>query len=382
MKKLLYVILALVIIIAGLVIFRTCSDNKTSSDNDLPENIGEAIINEESSSNGLTNGDDADITVDEEITDNITDEEAADGSAADKSDGESINEENDSTVTEDASNGNENAYSEGDENGSVTEGASDGGIVTPPVEEAVEAPKDEDVEKDSGDTSGSNGNGGGLGGIGVGVTEGDGVGDTVEDSEEEPVEEEINDYQPDDTDTQIIERTEETLTCGVTLYENVNEQDENGNWIGFESEFAMAVGELLGMNVDFKEIDWDCKLDELNSGSVDCIWNFFTANTRENGIPRSELVDFTYGYMFNQQCVVTNAAKAEGIKSLEDLRDMKVGILGGSVGEYLATDKIRSWKISEYESQDKALAAVKAGIVDYAIVDTGLALRLCGKDDC
>ncbi len=374
MKKLLYVILALVLIIAGLVTFHTCSDNKSSSNNDIPEN-NEEIINEEASSDGSTEENDTDIIVDEEITDTITDEETAEDSSTEESDeendddnigdGESINEENDGTVTENEPD--ENVYQE-----SVTEETSDVGIVTPPVEDTAE---------DNGDTSGGNGNVGGLGGIGVGGTESDGVGDTVEDSEEEPVEEEGDDYLPDNTESQIIEPTKGTLTCGVTFYENVNEQDENGNWIGFESEFATAVGELLGINVDFKVIDWDCKLDELNSGSIDCIWNFFTANTKENGVPRSELVDFTYGYMFNQQCVVTNSAKAEDIKSLEDLENMKVGVLDGSVGEYLATDKIRSRKISEYESQEKALSDVKAGIVDYAIVNTGLALRLCGKDD-
>ena len=41
----------------------------------------------------------------------------------------------------------------------------------------------------------------------------------------------------------------DTLVCGVTIFENMNEKDANGNWTGFESEFAMAVGEIIGMDV-------------------------------------------------------------------------------------------------------------------------------------
>ena len=55
------------------------------------------------------------------------------------------------------------------------------------------------------------------------------------------------------------EKKDDTLTCGVTIFENMNEKDENGNWTGFESEFAMAVGEIIGMKVEFQEIDWGQK---------------------------------------------------------------------------------------------------------------------------
>ena len=47
---------------------------------------------------------------------------------------------------------------------------------------------------------------------------------------------------------------DDTLVCGVTIFENMNEQDENGNWTGFESEFAMEVGKIIGMDVKFQII--------------------------------------------------------------------------------------------------------------------------------
>ena len=50
-------------------------------------------------------------------------------------------------------------------------------------------------------------------------------------------------------------KDDDTLVCGVTIFENMNEQDENGNWTGFESEFAMEVGKIIGMDVKFQIIE-------------------------------------------------------------------------------------------------------------------------------
>ena len=132
----------------------------------------------------------------------------------------------------------------------------------------------------------------------------------------------------------------ETLVCGVTIFENMNELDENGEWTGFETEFAQEVGKLLGMNVEFQEIDWTQKYNELASGAIDCVWNGFTANSSDNGVKRSDLVDFTYGYMLNQQCIVIKADNAENFKTVEDLAGKKAGVEGGSAGEAYAAEVI------------------------------------------
>jgi len=91
-----------------------------------------------------------------------------------------------------------------------------------------------------------------------------------------------------------------TLTCGVTEYEPMNYRDERGNWTGFDTELAMLVGKRLGIKVAFQEIDWGNKYQELQAGTINAIWNGFTANASENGVPRSNMVDFSYSYMLNQ----------------------------------------------------------------------------------
>ncbi len=177
-----------------------------------------------------------------------------------------------------------------------------------------------------------------------------------------------------------------TLVCGVTIFENMNEKDENGNWTGFESDFAIEVGKIIGMNVEFQEIDWGQKYMELEAGTIDCIWNGFTANSTDkiDGVDtkRSDLVDFSYGYMLNQQCVVINASNADTIKTEADLAGKKAGVENGSAGESYASTVIGdNGSLEKYPAQNKAFLEVKSGAVDFAVMDIVLAKNVCGQGD-
>ena len=77
--------------------------------------------------------------------------------------------------------------------------------------------------------------------------------------------------------TSDIEKVEENgkLVVGITEYAPMDYQ-ENGKWVGFDAEFAEAVAKKMGVEVEFKVIDWDNKFLELQSGAIDCIWNGMT----------------------------------------------------------------------------------------------------------
>lgn len=177
---------------------------------------------------------------------------------------------------------------------------------------------------------------------------------------------------------------EETLVCGVTIFENMNEKDEKGNWTGFESEFAMAVGEILGMKVEFQEIIWEQKYSELNSGAIDCIWNGFTANSTDkdpagNVVDRSSLVDFSYGYMLNQQCIVVKKSDLAAYTSVASLAGKTACVEKGSAGESFAITVTDADKITGATAQVNAFTEVKSGAVSFAVVDILLAQNICGK---
>jgi polar amino acid transport system substrate-binding protein len=179
---------------------------------------------------------------------------------------------------------------------------------------------------------------------------------------------------------------DDTLVCGVTIFENMNELDENGNWTGFESEFAMEVGKIIGMKVEFQEIDWGQKYNELNAGAIDCIWNGFTANSTDtdangNEVKRSDLVDFSYGYMLNQQCVVVKKADLDNYPDADALKGKKACVEDGSAGAAYAKTVTDEDLIATTNAQAKAFTELKAGAVDFIVVDIILAQNLCGEGD-
>lgn len=178
------------------------------------------------------------------------------------------------------------------------------------------------------------------------------------------------------------EKEDNVLTCGVTIFENMNEQDDKGNWTGFECDFARAVGELIGMDVEFQIIDWGQKYNELKSGKIDCIWNGYTANGNDNGVARKDLVDLSYTYMLNQQCVVVKRSNLDSINSKEDLAGKTAAVESGSAGAGYAADIVgENGKLVEFPAQISTFLEVNSGKSDFAVVDIVLARNICGKGD-
>jgi polar amino acid transport system substrate-binding protein len=174
----------------------------------------------------------------------------------------------------------------------------------------------------------------------------------------------------------------QTLVCGITEYEPMNFRDEKGNWTGFDTELALLVGEKLGMKVKFQEIDWANKYQELEAGTINAIWNGFTANASEDGVPRSSMVDFSYSYMLNQQSIVIRSARMNEFKSIDDLARKKAACESGSAGESFAKEVIgNTGSITGTPAQINTFLEVKSGAVDFAVIDILLAKRLAGSGD-
>ena len=171
----------------------------------------------------------------------------------------------------------------------------------------------------------------------------------------------------------------QTIVVGYTIYEPMNYFDENNKLVGYDTELAEAVFGNLGYKVLFQEIDWSSKYTDLNSGTIDCVWNGFTCNTADDdGILRSEKVDFSYNYMENRQVII---AKADaGITSAADLNGKLAAVESGSAGEsYAATFEGVTTK--GFLRQTDCLFEVNAGTADFAVLDAQLAKSYAGKGD-
>lgn len=88
-------------------------------------------------------------------------------------------------------------------------------------------------------------------------------------------------------------------------------RDDNGDYTGFDLELAQEVAARNDWEVQLEPIDWDAKDTLLDSGAINCIWNGFTMEGREE--------DYTFSepYMLNAQVIVARADS--GIASFDDL---------------------------------------------------------------
>lgn len=156
--------------------------------------------------------------------------------------------------------------------------------------------------------------------------------------------------------------------------------DENGEYTGFDLELAQAVCDLQGWELVKTPIDWDSKDLELNSGAIDCIWNGFTMNGRE------EEYTWSVPYVDNSQVIVV--AEDSGIESLEDLAGKIVGVQADSAALKLLTDDGEQAELGatfgtlqQFKDYNTAFAELQAGSIDASAIDIGVAqYQLKGKD--
>jgi polar amino acid transport system substrate-binding protein len=160
----------------------------------------------------------------------------------------------------------------------------------------------------------------------------------------------------------------------------MNYENEAGELVGFDTELAKAVFEDLGYKVRFKLIEWSNKYSELDSGTIDCIWNGFTANCADDdGVQRSDKVDFTYYYMTNAQCILRLENTAD-VADKASFAGTAIAYEASSAAEGFVAD-IAGANLKAVTSQMDAVREVNAGTAQYAVVDLLLAKSLAGKGD-
>ncbi len=169
------------------------------------------------------------------------------------------------------------------------------------------------------------------------------------------------------------------IVVGYTIYAPMNYFDDNNKLVGFDTELAEKVFGNMGYEVQFKEIVWDDKYTNLAAGTIDCIWNGFTANSSDpDGVARKDKVDFSYNYMENRQVIVVKADST--IDSAAALSG-KIGCAeGGSAGQTYA-ESFAGTSIKSVLKQTDGLFEVKSGTADFVVLDAQVAKAYVGKGD-
>ena len=146
-------------------------------------------------------------------------------------------------------------------------------------------------------------------------------------------------------------------------------EEKNGNYAGFDIELAQYVSKKLGITVKFQPIDWDMKETELQNGTIDAIWNGYSATDE-----RREKVAFTIPYMQNTQILVVK--KTSGIHSVEDMTGKVLGAQNGSSGMLdfeehpeVLKNRVKGGEADQYQSVNEAIIDLKNDRIDALLID-------------
>ena len=146
-------------------------------------------------------------------------------------------------------------------------------------------------------------------------------------------------------------------------------EEKDGNYAGFDIELAQYVSKKLGITVHFQPIDWDMKETELQNGTIDAIWNGYSATDE-----RREKVAFTIPYMQNTQILVVK--KTSGIHSVEDMTGKVLGAQNGSSGMLdfeehpeVLKNRVKGGDADQYQSVNEAIIDLKNDRIDALLID-------------
>ena len=162
-----------------------------------------------------------------------------------------------------------------------------------------------------------------------------------------------------------------TLVIGITDFEPMDYKDADGSWIGFDADMAKAFAESLGVTAEFVEIDWDNKILELDSKTIDCVWNGMTLTAEV-----TSAMECSNAYCNNAQVVIVPTDKASQYQTVESCAALTFAVEAGSAGK----DEVEAlgYSFTEVKAQSDALMEVAAGTSYAAVIDSLMAAAMVG----
>lgn len=154
---------------------------------------------------------------------------------------------------------------------------------------------------------------------------------------------------------------------------------DDGQFTGFDLDLAKEVASRLGLEFVPQPINWDAKDMELDSGNIDCIWNGFTMQGREDAYT------WVGPYMANNQVFVVTADS--DIASKADLAGKAVEVQKDSSGlaalQGEAELSASFGSMTEVADYNTALMDLESGACDAVCMDSivaGYQIKSSGKD--
>ena len=177
-----------------------------------------------------------------------------------------------------------------------------------------------------------------------------------------------------DADSATSEVT--TFTVGFDAeYPPYGYKDDNGEYVGFDLDLAQEVCDRNGWELVKQPIDWGSKDMELNSGTVDCLWNGFTMTGRES--------EYTFSEPYVDNSIVFVVRADDAIQTKEDLAGKIVITQAGSSALTALTNEEDNEEnlalaatfasLEQTPDYNTAFMSLESGAVDAIAVDIGVA---------
>ncbi len=164
------------------------------------------------------------------------------------------------------------------------------------------------------------------------------------------------------------------LVVGITDYAPMDYKDDNGEWTGFDAEFARMFAKELGVDVEFVVLtDWGMKFQELASKNIDAVWNGMTITEEVN--LNSNCSD---AYVINAQVVVMKSDVVGNYPDADSMKDLTFAVENGSAGQ-AALDDLGITGYVTLQDQAAALMEVAAGTSDACVIDITMANAMTGE---
>lgn len=156
--------------------------------------------------------------------------------------------------------------------------------------------------------------------------------------------------------------------------------DENDAIVGFDIDVAKEVCERLGVELETYSVNWDTKEQDLNAGTINCIWNGLSVSDE-----RKKVMLMSEPYMNNEMVFVVNGSS--DIESQADLAGKNIAVQNGSTAQetLLASDvvTVNGATTTELATNVEALQQLELNMVDAVFLDSVVAnyeISTSGKD--
>ena len=176
--------------------------------------------------------------------------------------------------------------------------------------------------------------------------------------------------------TDAAVKAQTTFTVGFDAeFPPYGYKDDDGEYVGFDLDLAQEVCNRRGWTLKKQPIDWDSKDMELSSNTIDCIWNGFTMNGKE------DMYTWSDAYVDNSQVILVN--QNSGIQKLSDLAGKAVVVQADSsaLAAFTSEDATEENKalaesfsqLQEVADYNSAVMNLESGAVDAICMDIGVA---------